>query len=159
MQIKLQNIRIMKSFRACINAAFWHVLCQSHTKFSAEVGSRGYHVYHKTSWRNIHLHQHVVVLKEVNNISINVHPYCCRIPIKRDDRIRPVTVGHVARELSRFVFYSFQEGGSVTGTAASTTPRISPKPQGGLEVPILMYFTHENKAISLKMEILVVKQL
>ena len=67
-------------------------------------------------------------LKKVNNISINVHPYCCRIPIKRVDRIRPVTVGHVPRELSRFVFYSFQEGGSVTGTVASTTLRISPKP-------------------------------
>ena len=29
-----------------------------------EVGSREYHVYRETSWRNIHLHQHVVVLKK-----------------------------------------------------------------------------------------------
>ena len=122
--------------------------------FSAEVGSRGYHVYRETSWRNIHLHQHVVVLKEVNNISIDIDPYCCRITIKRVDRIGPVTVGHVPRELSRFIFYFIQEGGSVTGTVASTTPRISPIPEGGLEVPILMHFTHENKAISSKMEIL-----
>ena len=126
--------------------------------FSAEVGSRGYHVYRETSWRNIHLHQHVVVLKEVNNISIDIDPYCCRITIKRVDRIGPVTVGHVPRELSRFIFYFIQEGGSVTGTVASTTPRISPIPEGGLEVPILMHFTHENKAISSKMEILVRKQ-
>ena len=126
--------------------------------FSAEVGNRGYHIYHETSCRNIHLHQHVVVLKEVNNISINIDPYCCRITIKRVDRIGPVTVGHVPRELSRFIFYFIQEGGSVTGTVASTTPRISPIPEGGLEVPILMHFTHENKAISSKMEILVRKQ-
>ena len=118
--------------------------------FSAEVGSRGYHVYRKTSWRNIHLHQHVVVLKEVNNISIDIDPYCCRITIKRVDRIGPVTVGHVPRELSRFIFYFIQEGGSVTGTVASTTPRISPIPEGGLEVPISMHFTHENTAISSK---------
>ena len=35
--------------------------------------------------------------------------------------------------------------------------RISPIPEGGLEVPILMHFTHE-KAISPKMETLVRKQ-
>ena len=122
--------------------------------FSTDVSSRRYHVYHEASLKNIHLHQHVVVLKEVNNISIDIDPYC-RITIKRADRIGSVTVGHVPRELSRFIFYFIQEGGSVTGTVASTTPRISPIPEGGLEVPILMHFTHENKAISSKMEILV----
>ena len=126
--------------------------------FSAEVGSRGYHVYRKTSWRNIHLHQHVVVLKEVNNISIDINPYCCRITIKRVERIGPLTVGHAPRELSRFILYFIQEGGLVTARVASTTSRITPIPEGGLEVPILMHFTHENKAISLKMEILVRKQ-
>ena len=78
--------------------------------------------------------------------------------IKRVDRIGPITVGHVPRELSGFIFYFIQEGGSVTGTVASTTPRISPIPEGGLEVPILMRFTHENKTISSKMETLVRKQ-
>ena len=126
--------------------------------FSAEVGSRGYHVYRKTSWRNIHLHQQVVMLKEVNNISIDINPYCCRITIKRVERIGPLTVGHVPRELSRFILYFIQEGGLFTARVASTTSRISPIPEGGLEVPILMHFTHENKAISLKMEILVRKQ-
>ena len=126
--------------------------------FSAEIGSRGYHVYHKTSWRNILLHQHVVVLKGVNNISIDIDPYCCRTTIKRIDRIGPVTVAHVPRELSRFIFYFTQEERSVSGTVASTTPRISPIPEGGLEVLILMHFTHESKAISSKMEILMRKQ-
>ena len=113
--------------------------CMSVTmhSFSAEVGSRGYHVYRETSWRNIHLHQHVVVLKEVNNISIDIDPYYCGITIKRVDRIGPVTVGHVRRELFRFIFYFTQEGGSVTGTVASTTSRISPIPEGRLEVNAL----------------------
>ena len=126
--------------------------------FSAEVGSREYHAYRETSWRNIYSHQHIVVLKEVNNISIDINPSCCRITIKRVDRIGPVAVGHVPGELPRFIFYFIQEGGSVTGTVASTTPRISPIPEGGLEAPILMHFTHENKVISSKMEILVRKQ-
>ena len=126
--------------------------------FSVESGSRGYHVYRETIWRDIHLHQHVVVLKEVNNISIDIDPYCCRIAIKRVDRIGSVAVAHVPRELCRSIFYFIQEGGSVTGTVASTTPRISPIPEGGLGVLILMHFTHENKAISSKMETLVRKQ-
>ena len=106
----------------------------------AEVGSRGYHVISEASQRNIPLHQHVVVLKEVNKISIDIDPNCCKITIKRFDKIEPVTVGHVAKELSRYAFYFIQEGGLVTGTVASTTPRILPIPKGGLEVPILMYF-------------------
>ena len=96
------------------------------------------------------------MLKEFNNISIDIDPYW---PItKRADRIGPVTVGHAPRELFRFIFYFIQEGGSDTGAVAITTPRTSPIPEGGLEVPILMHFTHENKAISSKMEILARKQ-
>ena len=99
-----------------------------------------------------------MVLKEVNNICIDIDSYCCRITIKRVDRTRPVTVGHVPRELSRFIFYFIQEGGWVTGTVATTTSRTSPIPEGRLEVPILMHFTHENKVISTEREILLRKQ-
>ena len=91
--------------RACISATFCRFVCMSVTmhSFSAEVGSRGYHVYRETSWRNIHLHQHVVVLNKVNNIPFDIDPYCCRITIKRVDKIGPVTVNHVPRELPRFL--------------------------------------------------------
>ena len=124
--------------------------------FSAEAGSRRYHVYHEMNWKNIQLHQHIVVLKQVNNISIEIDPYCCRIT--RADRIGPVIVSHVPRELSRFIFHFVQERGLVTGTVTSTAPRISPILAGGLEVPILMHFTHDNQAIALKMEILIRKR-
>ena len=141
--------------RACINAAFWHFVCQSgcihslrrlvaeDTTFSAKQAEETYTY---------------ISMKEVNNISIDINSYCCRITIKRVDRIGPVRVGHVTRELPRFVFYFIQEGGSVTGIVASTTPRISPITKGGLEVPILLYIIRENKAIYSKMEILVRKQ-
>ena len=102
-------------------------------------------------------YQDVVLLKVVNNISIDIDPYC-RITIKRVDRIEPLTVGHAPRELSRFIFYFIQEGVLLSGTVARTTSRISPIPKGDLEVPISMHFTHENKATSSKMEISVRKQ-
>ena len=106
----------------------------------------------------MHLHQHVVVLKEVSNISIDIDQYCCRITIKRVDRIGPLTVGHVPRELSFFYFLFHSRGRLIYWTVVRITPKISPIPEGGLEVPILMHFTHENKAIFSKMEILVRKQ-
>ena len=113
--------------------------------FSAKVGSREYHVYSETSWRKIHIHQHVVVLKEISNISIDIDSDCCRIAIKRVDRMGPAAVGHVPRELSRFIFYFIKEGRLLTGTFSKTTPRMSPIPEGWLEVPISMHFTNELK--------------
>ena len=115
-------------------------------------------MYRGTSWRNISLHQQVGVAKETNELSIEKDPYCCKITITRVDRIGPVTVGHIPRELSRFVFYFLHEGGSVSGTVASVIPNISPIPEGGLEIPILMHFTHSNMIILEKMNSFVVRQ-
>ena len=98
------------------------------------------------------------MLNKVNKISIGIDPYCCKITIKRVDRSGPVTVGHVPRELPRFIFHFIQEGDSVTDTVPGTTPRISRILEGRLEVPILMHFTRESKAISSKVQILVRKQ-
>ena len=98
------------------------------------------------------------MLKQVNKISIGVDPYCCKITIKRVDRSGLVTVRHVPRELPRFIFHFIQEGDSVTDTVPRTTPRISRILEVRLEVPILMHFTRESKAISSKVQILVRKQ-
>ena len=83
---------------------------------TADIGSRGYHVYRETTWRNLTLQQQVKVLKETSSMSIDTEPYCCKITIKRVDRISDITMGHIPREFSRFVFYFIHEGGSVTGT-------------------------------------------
>ena len=94
-----------------------------------------------------------------HNISIDTDPCCCKITIKRVDRISDITVGHIPRELSRFVFYFIHEGGSVTGTVANITPRSSPIPEGGLEIPILMHLVHKNNAILNKMNTFVIKEI
>ena len=51
--------------------------------FSSEIGSRSYHVYKKTTWTSIALHQPVTVMKETNDASIQIDhdllgidPYC-----------------------------------------------------------------------------------
>ena len=135
---------------------------------TSEIGSQGYHVYRQTTLRNITLHQQVKVLKETSSISIDTNPYCCKIIIKRVDRIGDITLDHIPRELStldhiprelsRFVFYFIHEEGSVTETATDITPRTSPIPEGGLEIPILIHFVHKNNAILNKMKTFVIKK-
>ena len=84
--------------------------------FSAEVGSRGYHVYSNTSWNQIYVNQAVVVHKEKNIVSLQIDPYCCVIG--------PVTVGHIPREISRFIYFFLHEQGAISGTVVDTEPRI-----------------------------------
>ena len=40
-------------------------------------------------------------------------------------------VDHMPREISRYVYYSLQEGGGVVGTVSSVNYRHSPIPEGG----------------------------
>lgn len=65
-------------------------------------------------WKNISVHQEVKILKEKNQLSIDVDPYCCKITINRADRINDITVGHKPRKLSRLAFFFIPERGSVT---------------------------------------------
>ena len=99
--------------------------------FSVEVGSRGYHVYRGNNWRNIVIYQPGQVSIKTNAISKAYDPYCCKITITRRHRTGAVTVGHIPRELSRFLYYFLLEGGSVTGTVASIQYRVLPIPEGG----------------------------
>ena len=55
-------------------------------------------------------------------------------------------VGHIARELSRGVFYFIQHGGVVTAKVDSVKRRRSPIEQGGLEIIIAVTASHENVA-------------
>ena len=127
--------------------------------FSAEVGSRGYHVYRNTSWNQIYLNQAVVVHKEKNIVSLQIDPCCCAITITHVDKIGPVTVGHIPREVSRFAYFFLHEQGAISGTVVDTEPRMSPIPEGGLEIKLLLNFTHPVERILNRMKELVVKQL
>ena len=58
--------------------------------------------------------------------------------INRLDKIRPITVGHIPREISRDIFYFLQESGSVAGSVADIYHQVSPITEGVLESPILI---------------------
>ena len=97
--------------------------------------------------------------KETDNKSPQIDPYCCRITIRCANKIGPVTVGHIPREISRFVYFFLHEGGAVSGTVVDTIPCVSPIPEGGLEIKLLLHFTHPVERILEKMKELTSKQL
>ena len=86
-------------------------------------------------------------------------PYFCKITINRLDKIGPVSVGHIPREISRYVFYFLQETGSITRYVAHIHHRVSHILDSGLKIPILMYFVYYKKIIIHETKDFVVKQL
>ena len=51
-------------------------------------------------------------------------------------RLAPVVVGHIPRELSRYVLYALEKGAKFTGEVLTAKAKRSPLIQGGLEIPI-----------------------
>ena len=48
----------------------------------------------------------------------------------------PVVVGHIPRELSRYVWYALEKGAKFTGEVLTPKAKRSPLIPGGLEIPI-----------------------
>ena len=69
-------------------------------------------------------------------------PYCCSITIPRSNKIGPLSVGHILREISEFVYFFLPERGAICETAVDTKPRISWIPEGDLEIKLLLHFTY-----------------
>ena len=51
---------------------------------------------------------------------------------------RSITVGHVPREVSRYIWYALEYGAIITARVSDPTPKRSPLVQGGLEIPLVM---------------------
>ena len=93
-----------------------------------------------TTWQNAFVGERVWVQIENNLTSKQIDPYCCAVKISSGGSL--VTVEHVPREISRFVYFFIRdEGGNVEGTLLSTRYCPSPIPAGGLEVPLKLNFS------------------
>ena len=53
-------------------------------------------------------------------------------------------VGHVPKELSRYVSYALEQGAKFTGRVISLKPKRSPLIQGGLEMPTVVSVRWSN---------------
>ena len=111
--------------------------------FKTIIGSRGYHVYRFTTWKHIKKDESCTFAFEKRREALDIDPYSIAICIFPRDRVAPVTVGHVPRELSRVFYFFMKRGGKVSGRVYSTRYVRSPIPEG-LEVPVEVTFTCED---------------
>ena len=117
------------------------------------IASRGYHVYKETSWSNAKVGNEVKVEIETDPKSIASDPYSCAIKTKHDYFVGWKTVGHIPREISRYIYFFIkQEGGKVNGKLNSLKSKASPIPSGGLEVPLSLKFKCDEKWVLDAME-------
>ena len=106
---------------------------QTAQSFCFTTGLRGFHVYSTTKGWKPYLQQKITFKREHNN----VHD---RFAVSGLTTLRgtlaPVVVGHIPRELSRYVWYALQKGAKFTGEVIAVKAKRSPLIQGGLEIPI-----------------------
>ena len=76
--------------------------------FKAIIASRGYHVHKETSWSNAKINEEVKEELETNTTSLSADPYACAIKTKNPYFNDWKTVGHIPREISRYVYFFHQ---------------------------------------------------
>ena len=113
--------------------------------FTVTVAWGGCHVYKNTSGTNAKVGEKVTVEMETKKFSLEVDPYACAIKIKNRFFDSLITVGHIPREISHLHFFIKTEDGKVIGHVKSLTYRPSPIPSGGLEIPLQLTFTCDDK--------------
>ena len=75
--------------------------------FKAIIASRGYHVYKETSWSNAKLNDEVKVELETDVKSLSTEPYACAIKARHSYFVGWKIVGHIPREISRYVYFFY----------------------------------------------------
>ena len=90
---------------------------------------------------------------ETDAKSLSTDPYACAIKARHFCFVGWKAVGHIPREISRYVyFFMKEENGKVFGTLKSLKYKVSPIPSGGLEVPVLLIFSCKEKWVIDTME-------
>ena len=86
-------------------------------------------------------------MTETDKSTLDVDPYSCAIKIKHRYFDAYLAAGYVPREISRHCFYYIKEGGVIPWHVVSTNYKVSSIPAGGLEIPLLLTFSEEEKRI------------
>ena len=108
--------------------------------FVTALGS--FHVYHGTVNWNPYIGQDLSFKCELNNMH-KKFAVCSKALLP--GKIVPVDVGHVAKELSRHIWFAIQKGTKVSAVVDNTKSKPSPLLQGGLEILIKVAVHWNNK--------------
>ena len=86
--------------------------------------------------------------KEKNKKALDIDPYAVAWMLKRKNKLIPDIVGHVPREIFRFIWLFFTHGGKMEAIVLSIRPLPSPIPRGGLEIMLKAKLTIDEKHVS-----------
>ena len=106
---------------------------QSSESFCFTTGLRGFHVYSTTKGWKPYLQEKITLKREHDNVHDR---FAVSGLTTLRGRLAPVVVGHIPRELSRYVWYALEKGAKFTGEVLTAKAKRSPLIQGGLEIPI-----------------------
>ena len=134
-----------------IFVTFYSHFQQGNMEVSVEmtIAARGWHVYCKTVWRNPQTGEKLVAEKEKNRNALDIDPYAMAWMLKRKYKLTADIVGHVPREISRFVWFVFTHGGKMEAPVLQIWPLPSPTPSGGLEILLTAKLTIDEKHMNI----------
>ena len=101
--------------------------------FDFITGLCGFHVY-RDIWKPS-LYQFINFKQERNN---RYDRFAVAGMTKLPGTLAASIVGHMARELSRFIWYAIERGAPITATLVSTEAKDSFLVRGGLEIPVIV---------------------
>lgn len=133
------RIRKILNFRGCYIAAIFHLNMASAVQTSIQhsfefiTGLRGFHVYKNTeNWKPF-VGQEISFKRELSN---SFDRFAVAGKVLLLNKLAPVVVGHIPRELSRHTWYAILNGALITGKVENEKAKASPLVQGGLEIII-----------------------
>ena len=109
--------------------------------FEFTTGLRGFHLYSTTKHWKPYLQQKITFKREHNNVRDR---FAVSGLVTLRGTLAHAVVGHVPKELSRYVWYAFEQGTKFTGRVISVKPKRSPLIQGGLEIPMVVSVQWSN---------------
>ena len=109
--------------------------------FEFATGLRGFHVYSTTKHWKLYLQQMITLKREHNNVHDR---FAVSGLVTLRGTFVPVVVGHIPKELSRYVWYALEQGAKFTGSVISVKPKRLPLIQGGLEIPMVISVKWSN---------------
>ena len=110
--------------------------------FKFTTGLRAYHVYRNTeNWKPF-LEQKITFKREKKN----AHDRFAVVGMAMlPGKLAPVIVGHIPRELSRYVWFAILTGAEFNGKVKNTEPKLSPLVQGLLEIAVEVSVTWDDQ--------------
>ena len=91
-------------------------------------------MYGKSNWQTSKEGQELFAENESDSNILKFDPYAVAWKIKFAYKIAPIVVGHIPKEISRYVHLFLIHGGTATAITCSGKYYPSPIPKGGLEI-------------------------